>query len=293
MQTRPLEAYPGYSPEGGQAPAPARRAKQQKSKALPIVLSLILVVALGLGAFVLLRGSLGGNSVAALEARERTNSYRLAGNEAQSSILSAHLALARLSEATAGQDAIAFTKIPENPVQFIDNDEDFDFEPRQAYDTMGRLVIPSIGVSAPMSRDGSQEPNLYWGTGIVPFMPQPGEDGMSVILGHRVLNKTTGLLYLDEMQKDDPFYIDDFSTGTRYHYNVRIVDNVTEEDYFERFNPDGPSGMKQSTMLVVCEPFIYNVSERRILVYGELTSTSEVPEDDPYYQRYLEENGLE
>lgn len=292
MQTRPLEPYPGYSPEGGKMPAPARRPKAQKSKALPIVLSLILVVALGLGAFVLLRGNWGGNSVEALEARQRTNSYRLAGHDAQYSILSAHLALSRLSETTAGQDAIAFTPVPDNPVQFLDNDEDFDFVPQQAYDTMGRLVIPSIGVSAPMSRDGSQESNLFWGAGIVPFMPQPGEDGMTVILGHRVLNKRTGLLYLDEMQENDPYYIDDFTTGTRYHYNVRIVDNVTEEEYFERFNPDGPSGMDQSSMLVVCEPYIYNVSERRILVYGELTSTSEVPEDDPYFQRYLEENDL-
>lgn len=292
MQTRPLEPYPGYSPEGRQARTEAMRPRKQKSKALPIILSVILVVVLSLGAYILLQGGLPGNSVSALEARERTNSYRMAGQNVQQSILMAHQALNKLADATVGHDAIAFIASPENPVKFIDNDEDYNFIPKQAPDTMGRLVIPSIGVTAPMSRDGSQVPNLYWGAGIVPFMPQPGEDGMNVILGHRVLNKRTGLLYLDEMKEDDPFYIDDFSTGTRYHYNVRIVDNVTEEVYFERFNPDGPSGMKQSSMLVVCDPFIYDVSERRILVYGELTSTSEVPEDDPHYQRYQEENGL-
>lgn len=292
MQTRPLEPYPGYSPEVSSLGGQVQKTRKGKSKALPILLSLLLVVALGFGAFALLNRGSSAYSVEAMEARARTNSYRLAGQAAQRSILNAHLSLASLAELTAQHDAIAFKVIPEEAIKFVDNDLDFDFVPRQAGDTMGRLVIPSIGVDAPLSLDGSQEVNLYWGAGIVPFMPQLGEDGMNVILGHRVLNKRTGLLYLDEMQEKDPFYMDDFRTGTRYHYNVRIVDNTTEEEYFERFNPDGPSGMEQSTMLVVCEPFIYNVSERRILVYGELTSTSQIPEDDPYLQRYQQENGL-
>lgn len=293
MRTRPLEPYPGYTPSEPRTAQsrPQRRQSQKKRSALPFLLGVLVIVAIGVAAFFLLSGK-SGNAEEEIALREKTNQYRLAVGTVQDAVDKTFSALHKTSLGLAAQDNIEFVEDKGERPTFVDNALTFEYVEKQHPTTMGRLVIPSIGTNGPLCADSTDD-TLYYGFGIVPFMKDMSEEGLNVILGHRVLTKEAGMLYMGEMQENDPFYIDDYRIGKRYIYNTRINENVTEETYLTRFVTDGYEPLPgQISMLVTCDPFVYAASERRILVYGEVTSIIDIPEDDAFYIRYKTENGI-
>lgn len=287
--TRPLEPYPGYTPMGGRPQQP--RAKQaKKSKALPLALSCLVLVGILLAVyFLFIRQQ--GPSEADLTWRAKTNDYRQVSAQAVQTLVKNHRALDQFSDRFQSKDQLKLLADPPQGKNFVDTDQDYAYVEGYHPSTMGRLVIPSIGTNGPLCADATEQ-TLYYGFGLVPFMPDLGEEGMAAILGHRCLTKEAGVRYLEDIKESDPYYIDDYRSGTRYYYSTKLTENVTEEDYIQyAFDPNGrfPG---QSTMLVTCDPFIYDASERRILVYGEMIHTGEIPADDPFYQRYKADNGL-
>lgn len=291
METRPLPAYPGFTPEDNYGSAAAVEDKP-KSKALPIILSLILIVGIIVAAYYLLFNN-KHDQVAAMELRNSTNRFRMEGFAVQNAVKKASNALASLQNLFTGTDEIKFAKKNDGGTSFVDNAKDNDFYEPQSNLNIGRMVFPSISVNGPMASDAT-EVTLLYGYGLVDFMPKPNEEGMSVVLGHRYLSKLTSFLYFNEVKQGDPFYIDYYSEGKRYYYTTQLVDTVKEEEYLYRFKPDGPDFMEadRSTMLVVCDPAIYGAEEQRILVYGEFQKEGDIPEDDVHYQRYKQEHGL-
>ncbi|MDO5016369.1 MAG: sortase [Eubacteriales bacterium] len=297
METQPLEHYQDFEQiSGGEGPS---RRKKAKSKLGPVIAAVIILVAIAAVVFLLLKPGQGANSADVLAYHENTNKFRLLTADLQEAILAQHDRLIALPNSFSGYQKIQLLDAAHGPgkvtpgqgaLAFIDTNQDYEYTEQQHVATIGRLVIPSIGTNGPVA-DVATDDSLYYGFGVVDFMPKLDEDGMSVILGHRVLTTEAGMMYMDQMKEGDPYYIDDYVNGKRYIYTTRIVENVTEEEYFLRFDPAGRFEGR-STMLVTCDPLIYDESERRILVYGALTDTEDIPADDAFYNRYKTENGL-
>lgn len=292
METQPIEDYQSKILVGE---GPTRRTKKT-SKAVPVILSLVLLLAIASTLVLVLKPK--GIAADELAYRENTNQYRTLAGNIQKEIVRQHEGLKRIGNAFVGTESVKLSSAGNgleepNPkgLPFVDNDVAYDYVEQQDIRTMGRLVIPSIGTNGPLA-DVANDQSLYYGFGIVDFMPDMSDQGMNVILGHRCLTQEAGMMYMEEMKEGDPFYIDDYRIGKRYIYHTKINENVTEEEYFQRFIPEGilPG---QSSMLVTCDPMIYNVSDRRILVYGSLTEIIDIPESDEFYQRYLSEHGME
>jgi LPXTG-site transpeptidase (sortase) family protein len=210
-------------------------------------------------------------------------------------------ALRQLSEAFTGSSHIKFTQAAADAPRFVDNSLDDDFEEKPFPSIMGRVVVPAIGMDSPLFPYSlAFESVLAWGSGIVPLSKGETSDYIDSIYIHRVLSVTTGGFYMDELKEGDSFYVDNFRTGLRYFYKIDHVDFVTREEYYERhpyYGSDYEYGpmLGKEILLVTCDPLIYAMETNRILVYA---STSEdmvrqLPEDDPYYQRYREVNGLD
>lgn len=297
METQPLEHYQNF--EGMPADEAPRRRQKTQSKRGPVIAAVILVLAIAVVAFLVLKPGQAANSADVLAYHENTNKFRLLTADLQDAILAQHDSLVTLPDAFSGYQKIQLLDAAHGPgnatpaqgvPSFIDTNEDYEYTEQQYANTIGRLVIPSIGTNGPVA-DVATNDSLYYGFGVVDFMPNLDEDGMCVILGHRVLTTEAGMMYMDQMKEGDPYYIDDYVNGKRYIYTTRIVENVTEEEYFLRFDPAGRFEGR-STLLVTCDPLIYDESERRILVYGALTDTEDIPVDDAFYARYKTENGL-
>lgn len=292
---RPLQPYPGYTPHEAQA----QRAPKRKSALPAILLSILLIAVIVGGVFVAMRMT-GGRSITArkggaaqdLTYREQTNSYRKAAVGLQNTLVGLSKGWDQLLSAFTGTDQIQFIpELPEN--HFVDTDVDYNYVQGEHPTNIGRLYIPSIGTAGPLSSECTDE-TLYYGFGIFPDMKDMSEQGQTVILGHRILTKEAGMYFMDTMKEKDPFFIDDFRNGKRYCYQTRIHDVIPEDDLTARVAPaDGYEKVKgQSCLLVTCDPLIYASSERRILIYGELVNTIDIPQDDPFYKLYREQHGL-
>lgn len=225
----------------------------------------------------------------------------MAEGREDSEIVSYLSALRQLPRAFTGSSHIKFIRVAEDAPRFVDNSLDDDFEEKPFPSIMGRVVVPAIGMNSPLFPYSlAFESVLAWGSGIVPLSKGDSSDYIDSIYIHRVLSVKTGGFYMEELKEGDSFYIDNFRTGLRYTYKIDHVDFVTREEYYERhpyYGSDYEYGpmLGKEILLVTCDPRIYAVETHRILVYA---STSEemvkpLPEDDPYYLRYREINGLD
>ncbi len=292
-----LRPYPGYTPNAEERYNQVADAQRRKNKrgVLPVVLSLCLVLLLLGAAFFLLRSrgvlfSAKANPQQELALRERTNRFRVAGRGLQSSASRLYNGVRQIGSAAVGSDQIKFfDERPANP--FVDNDEDWNFVEQQDPSNIGRVVIPGIGSNGPMAADAT-EATLYYGFGFWPNMKNFDEEGQSVVLAHRCLTKNGSMFYVHEMKEGDPFWIDNYLDGKRYCYQVRVIKEIPEEELGNYLVvSDGEEVVKgNSVVLDTCGPLKYNASEVRILVYGEVVNTLDIPEDDPYFQRYKSEN---
>lgn len=292
-----LRPYPGYTPNAEERYNQVADAQRRKNKrwVLPVVLSLCLVLVLLGAAFFLLRSRGAVSSVNVkpqqeLALRERTNRFRVAGRGLQSSASRLYNGVRKIGSAAVGNDLIKFfDERPANP--FVDNDKDWDFVEQQDPSNMGRVVIPSIGSNGPMAADATDE-TLYYGFGFWPMMKNFDEEGQSVVLAHRCLTKGGGMFYVHEMKEGEPFWVDNYLDGKRYCYQVRLIKEIPQEELGNYLAvADGEEVVKgNSIILDTCGPLKYNASEVRILVYGELVNTLDIPEDDPYFQRYKSEH---
>lgn len=292
-----LRPYPGYTPNAEERYNQVADAQRRKNKrgVLPVVLSLCLVLVLLGAAFFILRSrgvlfSAKANPQQELALRERTNRFRVAGRGLQSSASRLYNGVRQIGSAAVGSDQIKFfDERPANP--FVDNDEDWNFVEQQDPSNMGRVVIPGIGSNGPMAADAT-EATLYYGFGFWPNMKNFDEEGQSVVLAHRCLTKNGSMFYVHEMKEGDPFWIDNYLDGKRYCYQVRVIKEIPEEELGNYLVvSDGEEVVKgNSVVLDTCGPLKYNASEVRILVYGEVVNTLDIPEDDPYFQRYKSEN---
>lgn len=292
-----LRPYPGYTPNAEERYNQVADAQRRKNKrgVLPVVLSLCLVLLLLGAAFFLLRSrgvlfSAKANPQQELALRERTNRFRVAGRGLQSSASRLYNGVRQIGSAAVGSDLIKFfDERPANP--FVDNDEDWNFVEQQDPSNMGRVVIPGIGSNGPMAAEATDE-SLYYGFGFWPNMKNFDEDGQSVVLAHRCLTKNGSMFYVHEMKEGDPFWIDNYLDGKRYCYQVRVIKEIPEEELGNYLVvSDGEEVVKgNSVVLDTCGPLKYNASEVRMLVYGEVVNTLDIPEDDPYFQRYKSEN---
>ena len=112
------------------------------------------------------------------------------------------------------------------------------------------------------------------------------------MLAHRCLTKDGGMFYVHEMKEGDPFWIDNYLDGKRYCYQTRVIKEIPDNELSQYLVvSDGEEVVKgNSVVLDTCGPLKYNASEIRILVYGELVKTLDIPAEDPYFQRYKSEH---
>lgn len=198
-------------------------------------------------------------------------------------------------------------------VTFVDNDADNDFVQITFDNVMGRVAIPSIGTISPLySVNMDQSVNLQlvgpriwewdWGSGILPLAAGEALDVdyeyIDSIYMHRVLTKTTGALYLDQLKPGDPFYVDNFTIGKRIFYHVQETKIVPVEEFWEEHSYFGVwdygKMLSPYMLLVTCHPFIYDASNERVVVLAEATGeTRDIPEDAIGYQDYKQKNGME
>ncbi len=198
-----------------------------------------------------------------------------------------------LKKAFTGSKYIVFVEDKEAlGYRFVENQETDFLNEVYFPDLMGRVVIPSIGTHSVLYDEAENFLRLLdWGSGMVPISYGDSDRYLDSIYIHRVLTKTSGSLYLDEMQVGDPFYVDNYLNGKRFIYRATEVELVEEGEYMERhpyylgqYNYERMTGDKM--LLVTCAPYIYGVSAYRILVAGDLVQEVDIPADDPLYLRY-------
>lgn len=154
-------------------------------------------------------------------------------------------------------------------VDFIDNSLDNTSSDVVSLTYVGKLVIPKIQVTTPLSEEQGNDllVSLRFGSGIHSGVGTPlGQPGLTTIWGHRFLTSGRDFNRLDEIVPGDQFYIDYLPTNTRYYYNVYKQDIIphTEltERVYEHFDDD-------TVVLITCHPLIYNEQTERLLVYAK------------------------
>ncbi len=130
-----------------------------------------------------------------------------------------------------------------------------------------RIIIPEIGVNAPIVETASAEYGLSKGSWLVPETSTPDKGGNTVITGHRFKylppNNLTFYL-LDKLKLGDMFSV--IWHNQTYYYRVtdsKIVDK-TEVSILDQTE-------KPTVTLYTCDP-IYSTAHR-LVVTGELAET--------------------
>ena len=129
---------------------------------------------------------------------------------------------------------------------------------------MGNIEIPKIDLKLPIYHGTSNEA-LAGGAGHMEgsSFPVGGINTHSIITGHRGLPNATLFLRLDELVKDDLFYI---NLGDRtLYYKVNDIFVVEPEDMEKLKIEDG----KDKVSLVTCTP--YGINTHRLIITGERT----------------------
>ncbi|MFA5131124.1 MAG: sortase [Patescibacteria group bacterium] len=124
-----------------------------------------------------------------------------------------------------------------------------------------RLIIPKIGVNAPIILSDNEKTGLSKGAWLVPFGSTPDKGGNTIITGHRFKylppNNTTFYLF-DKLKTGDIFSI--LWQGRQYNYRVRqtmIIDPSNSSPY--NISP------KAIVTLYTCDP-IYSTKNRLVIV---------------------------
>lgn len=144
------------------------------------------------------------------------------------------------------------------------------FLPQAEYDVSpNRVIIPRIGVNAPIVESASSEYGLSKGSWLVPDTSTPDKGGNTVITGHRFKylppNNLTFYLF-HKLEVGDLFSV--IWHNEDYYYRIKEVKIVDKTEL---------SIMEQTSEPVItlftCHP-IYS-TEQRLVVVGELVEQSE------------------
>ena len=138
-------------------------------------------------------------------------------------------------------------------------------KPQVVVQAIGRISIPVIDLVMPIS-EGATLYNLRVAIGHYTPSAPLGQDGRSVLLGHRMYTYGRHFNRLDEVAVDDQIIIED--KNFRYTYTVDQIDRVLPSELMAAiYAPADGSRI----MLVTCDPV--RVASHRLLVRGALTQT--------------------
>jgi len=132
-----------------------------------------------------------------------------------------------------------------SPIATSDSDED---PAKTASGILGKLIVDNQSVNV---YSGIDEETLKNGPGWMPDSVLPGEDGMSVILGHRNRNH---LKIIENVQAGDEIRFC-YSDGRTISYNVTDVQIFENSADWALPQPDG-----NMLVIVTCYPFRYSGS---------------------------------
>ncbi len=135
-----------------------------------------------------------------------------------------------------------------------------------------RLIIPKIGVNAPIILTDNEKTGLSRGAWLIPFGSTPDKGGNTIITGHRFKylppNNTTFYLF-DKLKKGDIFSV--LWQGKQYNYRVRemmIIDPADASPYNKSNDP--------ILTMYTCDP-IYS-TKNRLVIISDLVNIDETIE---------------
>ena len=126
-------------------------------------------------------------------------------------------------------------------------------------DALGKLLIPSIGVSEYVV-EGTDADNLRKGPGHYPDTPLPGQRGTVAVAGHRTTYGAP-FRHIDDVQRGEPVIID--MPDGRFVYRVQRTKIVDDQD-LSVLDKVG----YQRLVLSACHP-LYSAAQR-IIVFARL-----------------------
>ena len=138
---------------------------------------------------------------------------------------------------------------------------------------MGSIEIPKIGVDLPIYH-GTSDDVLSNGVGHLQnsSFPVGGENTRTVLTGHRGLPKAKLFTRLDELKKDDLFYIRVGNKTLAYQiYKIEIVKKEEAPDAL------GIEEGKDLATLITCTP--YGINTHRLILTGKRVPYSEKKKD--------------
>lgn len=134
---------------------------------------------------------------------------------------------------------------------------------------IGTIEIDRIDLKMPIA-ERSTAPHLRVAIGHYSPSPGFGENGLTVLLGHRMYTYGRHFNRLGEVKTGDPIILTD--KETRYTYQVSQIDIVEPAEMLRRLTL--LQGDSPRLMLVTCHPV--RVASHRMLVYAELVETAPV-----------------
>lgn len=138
---------------------------------------------------------------------------------------------------------------------------------------MGSIEIPKIGVDLPIYH-GTSDDVLSNGVGHLQnsSFPVGGENSRTVLTGHRGLPNAKLFTRLDELKKDDLFYIRVGNKTLAYQiYKIEIVKKEEAPDFL------GIEEGKDLATLITCTP--YGINTHRLILTGKRVPYSEKKKD--------------
>lgn len=138
---------------------------------------------------------------------------------------------------------------------------------------MGSIEIPKIGVDLPIYH-GTSDDVLSNGVGHLQnsSFPVGGENTRTVLTGHRGLPNAKLFTRLDELKKDDLFYIRVGNKTLAYQiYRIEIVKKEEAPDVL------GIEEGKDLATLITCTP--YGINTHRLILTGKRVPYSEKKKD--------------
>jgi len=117
--------------------------------------------------------------------------------------------------------------------------------PRWAGEFVGRIVVPKLGIDAPM-HEGVDMTTLDLGPGYWPGSARPGQNGNLVVAGHRT-SHTKPFRYIDQLEPGDEVLFD--VAGAQYRYVMSGYEIVTPD----RVDIINPTSTPTAT-LFACHP---------------------------------------
>lgn len=124
-----------------------------------------------------------------------------------------------------------------------------------------RLIIPKIGVNAPIIISDDEKYGLAHGAWLIPLGSTPDQGGNTIITGHRFKylppNSTTFYLF-DKLKVGDIFYV--LWKDKSYFYKVREIKIIPASDSSPYYKSE-----KAILTMYTCNP-IYSTKERLVII---------------------------